>query len=293
MLDWHAMRVGFVTQLLWERFGDFWLKLTLDAGADAVLPDRAATLGRLGDERVAGVPGLAFRIAVAQALTLSDADMIVAPSLNHGSESPRGSGQDPWIADFPAALGTLGGVPPVLAVPVEPSQEQEGLVVSLVRQLTGEAGMVKRLLDRHRAGLQAASYPAPRWGHPPPGRRGVAWLGQPWLLRADLLRAASREDDYPHFQNRLDPRLLREEGARFDERLIATDREVLGAARLFSRRAGIAELRLVVDDTSGADRWLSSRVREASDKELVLVTVDELTGGQPERLLGPVGDGSR
>mgnify|MGYP001003820958 CR=1 FL=1 len=120
MLNSQAVRVGFVTQLLWPRYGRFWQQLAEAAGAESVFPDLAGVSAALHDEAVRNVPGAAFRLAAAQAVSLAEeVDVLVVPRLNRESEVARGAGQDPWISDFPGALqSAVPGLPairPVLA----------------------------------------------------------------------------------------------------------------------------------------------------------------------------------
>jgi hypothetical protein len=48
-----SVRVGFLTHLLWDRYGPFWTTLTRAAGSEVVLPVPAAVVARLADPRVA------------------------------------------------------------------------------------------------------------------------------------------------------------------------------------------------------------------------------------------------
>lgn len=289
MLHWPAMRVGFVTQLLWSRYGTFWARLLEDAGAEVRKPDPERTLAQLGDDRVNGVPGYAFRLSVAQALALSDCDLIVAPSLNHGTDSQRGGGQDPWIADFPGALATLGGLPPLLAVPAWLDSSQESLAFGALQQFSSEPGRARRIWDRHRAALRHEPLPEPSWGVQAAGGAGAGVVGQPWLVNDEIVKRVIPGATGVVGQHRVDPFRLREEGSRVDPRLVPTDQEAMGAAHLFSRRGSIRELHLVVDGSSGADLWLRDRIGRSTGKPLVthelrdLLPEDDAAG----RLLQP------
>src|SRR5690606_29078789 len=78
-------------------------------------------------------------------------------------------------------------------------------------------------------------------------RNAVVYLAQPWVMTASVARRLQERDDRVVTQLAVDPLKAREEGWRFDEKLLHTDAEVLGAARLLSRRAGVGEVRLIVD----------------------------------------------
>ncbi|HEX7002834.1 MAG TPA: hypothetical protein VF168_01445 [Trueperaceae bacterium] len=279
------MRIGFVTQLLWERYGPFWQRLFEEAGVEVLFPDEEKALASLDDDRVRSVSGASFRLAVAQALSLAQVDLLVAPSLNPASEARRGGGQDPWVSDFPAALGTIGGLPPVLGVPALLAPEQQTLVVETLQQLIRDPGRVRRVWDRHRAALRHEPVPPPSWTTVA-GRKTIGVVGQPWLLRSQLVERVAPEGVTAIGQHRLDPLLLREEGERIDPRMIPTDREVLGAVRHFSRRGSVSELHLVIDETSGADIWLRERALKQSAREIVVRPLTELVSGPEELLVG-------
>ena len=280
------MRLGFVTQLLWHRYGPFWRRLFEEAGVEVHFPEAERVGRNLDDPRIRSVSGLAFRLAVAQALALQDVDLIVAPSLNAGSDSQRGGGQDPWISDFPAALGTIGGLPPVLGVPALPAPEQQSLVIETLQQLTRDPGRVKRVWDRHRSALKHEPLPAPSWTTAA-GRRTIGVVGQPWLLGSDLVGLVTPEGVRAIGQGQLDPLLLREEGSRVDPLMIPTDQEVLGAVHLFSRRGSISGIHLIVDETSGADIWLRERAIKQSSKPVEVHSLEGLLS-EPLQLLAKV-----
>lgn len=282
------MRVGFVTQLLWDRFGPLWTRLVADVGAEVVLPPAArggVESGRLGD-----VPGIAFRLAVAQALALADCDLLIVPDLNPGPDQPRGGGQDPWVASFPAALvRSVGALPPVVAVPAAPDGDLEGLAVEILLRINRDVVAARRSWQRHRGLARAAAAGADRWPAAPPGVRTVAVVCQPWLASdalAEAVLAASGEGTARAralAQSVVDPAVLRREGARIEPDLVGTDLEALGAARLFARRGGIDDLRLVLDLESGADAWLGRRIETAIHKPFTVVPLQDLP--DPETLI--------
>jgi len=82
------------------------------------------------------------------------------------------------------------------------------------------------------------------------------------------------------FQHELDPWALRDEGTRADARVIPTDAEVLGAARLFGRRAGVARLRFLADRESGSDDWLATQVRRIARKQVEVVYLQDVLADQ-------------
>lgn len=277
MLDSQAVRVGFVTQLLWPRYGHFWRQLAEAAGAESVFPTLEGVRAALDHEDVRSVPGAAFRLAAAQALSLAeDVDVLVVPRLNRDTGVARGAGQDPWAMDFPGALrNSLPGLPLTRSVAAELSADVEPDAVAFLQSLTGEAALVGRVWSRVRAQLRPYK-PAPvTWNYRPGELATVALIGQPWLLNDALAEAVAAPGEHVVSQHRLDPLELRQEGHRADEQLVDTDAETLGAARLAARRSAVSRLRLVVDAGSGSDAWLARRVEKTVHKAVQVVTLQD------------------
>ncbi len=243
------------------------------------MPEPEAVRLALLQPSVAAVPTVAFRLATAQAASLAHADLLIVPHINLGSEVERGGGQDHWIAEFPQALrGAVPGLPPLVAVPTALGEEVEPIAVSLLTHLMADAGRVGRVWTRHRVASHAAPrIKSPRWTMP--GKTTVGLVGQPWNLSPRVCEALIAEDEHGVSANSLDPATLRDEGWRGDKRLVPSDAEVIGAARLFSRRGGVSRLRYVADRESGIDAWLYQRVREAvAHKDVALVGLQETYG---------------
>lgn len=282
MLNSQAVRVGFITQLLWRRYGPFWRQLAEAAGAEAVFPTLEGVQSALQDPDVQAVPGAAFRLAAAQALSLvEEVDLLVVPRLIRETDVARGAGQDPWIADFPGALrSTVPGLPPFTPVLADLHASVESEAVAFLQGLTRDAAHVGRIWSRVRT--QARPYkPAPvTWNYRPGELATVALLGQPWLLNDELAAAVAGEGEHVVSQHRLDPQELREEGHRADPQLVDSDAEVLGAARLAARRSAVSRLRLLVDSGSGSDAWLARRVERTVHKPVQVVTLQDALAGQ-------------
>lgn len=270
------MRVGFVTQLLWPRYGDFWVKLVTGAGLEPVYADGERVRRVLGDPRLAALPGTAFRLAAAQALAL-EADVVFAPDLNPGEDSTVGGGQDPFIANFPEALrASLPGLPTIVGIPTELGGEGfESLIVSTLLNLTHDAGLVRRVWERQRTAAKPPRLPEPSWRVRPSEGQVLGIVGQPWLLSNALLKRLAG-DRHAVSQGQLGPSLLRAEGRRLDGRLIGTDAEVLGAARFLSRKGNIGSLLLLADETAGVDMWLAALAQKHATKPLEVVTLQQL-----------------
>jgi len=79
------MRVGFVTQLLWSRYGLFWQKLFESLEAEIVFPTKEDTQKHLNRLNDVSFSSYSFKIATAQAASLIDTvDILVVPDINHG-----------------------------------------------------------------------------------------------------------------------------------------------------------------------------------------------------------------
>lgn len=256
------MRVGFVTNLLWDRYGPFWVGLLEAAGAEVRRPDPERVRKVWDDPRLDVVAGTAFRRAVAEALALAGCDRIVAPALNPGYEGSRGSAQDPFVARFPEALAqAVPGLPPVVAVPAD--LEAPGLAplaIDTLQMVAPGPAAVRRVWQTHRA---SARPPRPPGGMPvaPPSTDVVALVGQPWSLNEGVERALQGPGELVVSAARFPPRALREEGTRIEAGLAPTDAEALGAVRRFARSGTVTRVRMVVDPASGADAWLARRAQ--------------------------------
>jgi hypothetical protein len=272
------MRIGFVTTLLWSRYGSFWWDLVQDAGAEPVRSDPAAVRAALADPRIDHVGALAFRVAAADAIALPACDLIVAPDLNPGVDTGRGGGQDPWVVSFPEALASsVSGLPSMFGIPSELGDDVEPRALELLRAIDRDPTRVRRVWERHRASMRAPRVGSVRWQLRPSETRTVGVVGQPWLVQPSLLAGMGTAQEHLVGQHELDPASLRDEGARFDPALVPTDAEAVGAARLFARRGLVKEVRVLLDPEIGADAWLLRRIRDVVRKELTVVSVRDLT----------------
>jgi hypothetical protein len=267
---------------LWKRYGPLWARLVADVGADVALAP--AGVAGADDPRLSQIPGLAFRLAAAQALALADCDTLIVPELNPEGAATRGGAQDPWVASFPEVLHrSVPGLPPLIAVPAGYDERLEGLIVETLLRLSGDATAVRRAWQRRRSSVRPTAprrlYIAPA----PPGVRTTALLCQPWLASDALAAAVTTPGHRVLAADAFDPVALRSEGDLVEAGLIDTDREVLGAARLFGRSAAVDELLLVVDEGSGADAWLARRLEGAAHKPFRTLALSELP--DPERLI--------
>lgn len=268
------LRVGFVTQLLWERYGEFWRDLVAGAGAQVEFPDEQRVAAALSGLEDAAVPSVSFRLAAAQAAALSGCDLVVLPRLNPEPDAQRGSAQDRWVADLPGALtDVVGSLEQVFAAPAYPDPEIETAAVLLLQRLLSDRGAVPRVWSRHRkaAERQASATGAARDSRSAAARPlaaggATAVVSQPWLLTQKLEAHLRQDDESLVTQLGLDPARCREEAWRVDDKLIDSDAEVLGAARVLSRRAGVGRLRFLLDESSSSDAWLLRRLAQLSHK---------------------------
>ena len=88
-----------------------------------------------------------------------------------------------------------------------------------------------------------------------------------------------------------DPEALRAEGRRWEQGLVDSDAEALGALRRSARAASVDALRWIVDDDAPADLWLTRRARERAGERLEVVALRDL-GAEPvvRALLAPGAD---
>lgn len=274
------MRVGFITQLLWNRYGAFWTSCVQAIGGEVVLPGAERTWRYLSDPRSEGLlTGAAFRLAVAQALAL-DADVLIAPELNPGQSATRGGGQDAFITDFPQALArSVPGLPPVIGVPA--SLEGPGLepiVVARLLELCRDPVLVRRVWERQRASAKVPQLAEPKWRVLPSGGEGtLGVVGQPWLLTDNLVQKALKgrhgvSQEAISRQKRLD------EGRRLHLSLLETDLEVLGAARFFSRKGQISKLLVLADELALPDAFLLDQIMGLTRKDVEVAYLSSLGG---------------
>jgi len=282
------MRIGFVTRLLWGRYGGFWTRLLEAAGAETVVPEQANVQVASDDPRLDAVVGLAFRQAAAEALSLADCDRIVVPALNRGYEGSRGSAQDPFVGDFPAALAqVVPGLPTLIGVPADLSDPSiEGLAIEVLSMLAPSHGTVRRVWQTHRADARPPRAPGLPSVSGSNTVRTVALVGQPWHFGERVRTPSPGPGERLWLADRIDPTELRREGWRFDEKLAPTDAEALGAVRRFSRRPEVDAVRMIVDPSSWADAWLERRARavvhgrfETAEVPGAAVPISEDAGG--------------
>lgn len=274
MLHYEAVRVGFITPFVWERYGPLWVDLIRTLGADVVMPEAEAVLA--ASERLSRDDGLLPLLARASLRALPDVDLVLAPRfVAEGTEGP-GAGQDPWVVDLPAMLARAetGGAP-VVGVPAQTGPAVETLVIPLLTRVVRDAGRVRRAWDQHRATALRPWRPGPA-RRVPAGARHVALAGAPWWCSERLAAALARPGEYLGGQHQVDPADLRSEAWRWRADLVDVDAEALGAVRRFARRADVAVVRLLLDPASSSDAWLARRAAQLAGERLELAPLTEL-----------------
>jgi hypothetical protein len=133
---------------------------------------------------------------------------------------------------------------------------------------------VRRVWERHKARIKPSRFAEPRWQKRASEHEVVGVIAQPWFNPKPLLGLA--ETSHSVSLNELDPKTLREEGQRLDKKLVPTDQEVMGAARLMARKGGIDRLMFVADKTSGGDMWLFENIKKLVHKPLELRYIQDL-----------------
>lgn len=267
------MRIGFITQLLWSRYGDFWVHLLEGIGAEAVFAPPEKVRKHVHSEALRAIPGTFLQLAVAQALALDDVDVLVVPRLN-AQEVPRGSGQDPWIADFPTTLASFANVPKIISVPVS-VEHTESIAIEIMLSLSRDAAKVKRVWERNSHRAKPPRYPEVNWNKRPYQKEVLGFIGQPWMMSDQIMPLLNLPDSLIVAQHQLEPVFLRQESPK-QKRLIETDAEVLGAARFFGRKGNIDRIVMLVDKISGADVWLEKQVEKIIHKPLEVIYLQDL-----------------
>ncbi|MEX2502841.1 MAG: hypothetical protein WD336_10740 [Trueperaceae bacterium] len=255
------MRIGFVTTLLWDRYGPFWDRLARAAGADVVAADVERTTQASTDHRLEAVSGRAFRRAAAEAIALAaSSDRIVVPDLNPGYDGSRGSAQDPFVADLPNALRqAVPGLPPIVGVPADLADPGMETIAGRFLAEIAPPAELRRLWQTHRADARPPRPSTAPTAWRPSDATTVALVGQPWHLSDAVRDRLEGPAERLISAHRTSPADLRAEGWRADAGLAPTDAEALGAVRRFARRGGVVRIRMVTDPESGADAWLARK----------------------------------
>ncbi len=270
------MRVGFITPIVWERYGPVWAQMIAGVGAEPVSPEPARVLEAASS--LASDQGTLALLARASLRALRDVDLVLVPKLLPDSQAATGAAQDPWVADLPEMLERFESArAPLVAVPCETGPSVEPQVIEVLTRVQRDVGLVRRAWDRHRV---AASRP---WSPRSVGRgtvgdrsaRNVALAGMPWWCNEPVARLLRREGEVLSGQHQVDPAVLRDEGRRWRSGLSDVDAEALGAVRRFGRRADVDAVRLVVDAASQAEAWLARRAAELAPDRLEVVALGD------------------
>lgn len=274
------MKVGFITQLLWPRYGAFWRTLAEMAEYEPVFPTPEQTVAQLSRPELAQINSAAFRIAAAQALALSEeASLLVVPDLTLGQHYPRGAGQDPWVAALADQLAiTFPELPPIVRAPAALGAVAEPDVLKFLQDGLFDNTLVKRVWDRVRAPLYQETVvrgdPFQKTANAP---LFTGVLAQPWLLNPALVAAVAELHGPVVSPLSLSPHMLENEGARAVERpLVPTDLEVIGAGRLFARRQSVGNILFIADPHSSADAWLATRLEKFAGPRFRVVQLPDV-----------------
>ena len=270
LLNYLPMRVGFIRQLHWSRYGNFWQSIVVSANSEAVFADRESVLEVVQGDRLEPIQSISFKLAVAEAIALADCDLLIVPDLNQNKDFSKGSGQDPWVANFPEALiKTIKNLPEVFAVPTNSSAFAEQRAIELLMKINPGPSAAKHILQQHLSKLtnqKLNDRVIDKPGH------NKALVGQSWLL--EKLSPALGPNQL--LQTDIKPEVLIKEATRQDNRLIETDAEVLGAAQMFNKKASIEQITLLADKNSAGDLWLNRRLAKMIRKDFKTVFIQEL-----------------
>lgn len=285
------MRIGAPHYLLFSRYADLWRNLL--AGIDVewleLEPQQlqhALDSSPLlkGLEQVAGVN---FQLAMLELQLFQEVDALLIPELNPQHESRKGSGQNPWIASLADMVQLqFPRLPKLLRVPAQQALAREYLEPLVTRQLMsmiGNAALVRRSWERQR--LQASKkvvLEAVLWQAA--DKKTVVLLAQPWLLNdlpldwQKLLQNHYPAENYHILQqNHFDPTQLRQEGWGLEPKLLASDAEVLGAARWLGRKPEVTQLIFLSDETQPSDAWLARKLEAMNPRKYSSYSLQQLT----------------
>lgn len=274
VLHWQPVRVGFVTTVLWERYGPFWVDLLRAAGAEVVLPsadDVAAAAATVPADE-----GWMPLLARASLRALPDVDLVLVPRLAPEDEQGPGSAQDPWVMDVGAMLArSEPGRAAIRSVPAETGPGVEAVAIPLLTRVVGEVGRVRRVWEQFRVAAQRPWRPrtGAALGASAPV---VAFAGAPWWCTSALVAALARPGERVGGQHEVAPSELRAEARRWRTDLLDPDAEALGAVRRFARRGEVDVVRLLVDPARAADAWVARRAHELAGARVEPVALDQV-----------------
>jgi hypothetical protein len=133
------MRVGFVTQLLWSRYGEFGPSSSREL-ARACLRPHDGVRRALGDPRLDSIPVRRFAWRRRSTCARGRRHLCARPQPRRERHARRGPGR--LYRQLSGALATtLVGLPPIIGIPASLSEAGlEGLVVSTLLNLTHDPG---------------------------------------------------------------------------------------------------------------------------------------------------------
>jgi hypothetical protein len=251
-----------------------------------------AVRAQLTHSDIAEIGPRAFQLAAAEALVLQDCDALLVPQVNPEADvhNPvhKGAAQDPWLASFPEVLqARFRALPPLLAVPMGlptgPSDASfaafEGTATTLLTGLLHNPGQVRRVWQSWRGRVGSFSLRAQPVTWQRASHTTVGVVAQPWnlgYLEEELLEQLFNKDEHIIHQGQFEPTSLHDEGRRLEMNLLESDLEVLGAARLMSRRGSVSKLVFIADEGSSTDSWLARRIQDISHKPVEVLTLQNL-----------------
>jgi hypothetical protein len=251
-----------------------------------------AVRAQLTHSDIAEIGPRAFQLAAAEALVPQDCDALLVPQVNPEADvhNPvhKGAAQDPWLASFPEVLqARFRALPPLLAVPMGlptgPSDASfaafEGTATTLLTGLLHNPGQVRRVWQSWRGRVGSFSLRAQPVTWQRASHTTVGVVAQPWnlgYLEEELLEQLFNKDEHIIHQGQFEPTSLHDEGRRLEMNLLESDLEVLGAARLMSRRGSVSKLVFIADEGSSTDSWLARRIQDISHKPVEVLTLQNL-----------------
>ncbi len=277
------MRIGLLDTWLSKRYLPFWRPYLQELGVQLLSPRLPVSEALL---RIEEPWPRSARLLAARALELKaqGAEALLLPAAL--ADSPRGSGQCPWIVD-PASMleREIGGLPRILRVSPELGGGALGEAARLGQELLQNPQQVRLAIERSRRFLTPYKPPAM-----PRGERILGVVAQPHLLEderlyPEVLEAAERYGWKVALPD-ASPERLREEGARVPLNVdLPNDLEFVGAGHYLGRLGRVGGVLLLVDDHCQAVERLARKLSAQLHKANAVYVLGGDAAGAVQRIM--------
>jgi hypothetical protein len=259
--------------MLYSRYGAWWEGFLTALNVPFFKPRRALEEAFAAGADLMPDEAPVIQLFVGRVLELAqDAEALLIPDLNPGAEpGTKGSSIDPWMVDLPSVLGRRLSLPPIYTVPARLSlEETPAQAVRMGQALTGNAQLVRRVLDRTSNALKPARASEPRWQIA--GRTTVGVVGDPALLEqpfllSPVLSALEAAGYHPILGTTLPRERVLEQGKRKrPEMPLETDVEFIGSAAMLEAKGQVKGLVVLTQPHQSAQSALAAEVVKRAHK---------------------------